>query len=135
MAIPSTKPIEITTAEWCEIMDIPGMRDACGITDESPEEFANTIYGVKFDFVDGSPGYVGDLYILQGRSLTGDPPMVIGRVNGKLTIFSQDDEEYMPHEVPLATDVRILNRDDYTIEGFGGGAFITIKDPPKPRNH
>jgi hypothetical protein len=41
-------------------------------------------YGVKFAFHSGSPGYVGDLYILQGDCLTGDPPCVFIRRHGAI---------------------------------------------------
>jgi len=40
------------------------------------------VYGVNFDFVSGSPGYVGPLYILEGDVLTGDPPILIARPSG-----------------------------------------------------
>jgi hypothetical protein len=93
MNMPSTKPMEISTQEWREIMNMPEVSQDWGITDESPEEFAETVYGVKFHFVSGGPGYVGDLYIIQGMFLTGDPPYVIGRENGKLTLFNQDNED------------------------------------------
>ena len=42
------------------------------------------VYGVKFHFVSGSPGYIGDIYILQGDVLTGDRPIILGRYDGKL---------------------------------------------------
>jgi hypothetical protein len=78
------KPLEISQPEWQEIIQLPVVRESWGLTNESPEEFASMVYGVKFDFVSGSPGYVGDLYILQGDALTGDAPFVFGRFNGKL---------------------------------------------------
>ena len=67
-------------------MQLPVVRDACGIQDETPEQFANMVYGVKFNFVSGCPGYVGDLYILQGDALTGYAPMVLMRKNGALAL-------------------------------------------------
>jgi len=45
------------------------------------------VYGVKFNFVSGIPGYVGDLYIVQEDVLTGDPPLVFGRPRGKLELM------------------------------------------------
>ena len=40
---------------------------------ETPEQFADMVYGVKFRFSPGmAPGYMGDLYILQGDAL-GEP--------------------------------------------------------------
>ena len=75
------KPLEISLAEWQEIMALPYVQQIWGLTDETPEQFAEWVYGAKFDFSSGSPGYVGDLYILQGDVLTGDPPLVFGRPN------------------------------------------------------
>jgi len=71
-------------AEWIEIMQIPAIRESWGIQDsETPEQFADMVYGVKFRFSPGmAPGYVGDLYILQGDSL-GEPVSLI-RNDGKL---------------------------------------------------
>jgi hypothetical protein len=38
--------------------------------------------------VSGSPGYFGDLYILQGDVLTGDPPMVLRRAGDGTLLVS-----------------------------------------------
>jgi hypothetical protein len=70
--------------EWKEMMQMPAIRESWGIRDdETPEQFAAMVYGVKFRFSPGmAPGYVGDLYILQGDAL-GEPMSLIRR-NGKL---------------------------------------------------
>ena len=74
-------------AEWQEIMRLPEIRDAWGIEDdETAEQFASVVYGAKFDFVSGGPGYFGDLYILQGDALTGDVPIVLIRKEGALVL-------------------------------------------------
>jgi hypothetical protein len=78
------KAIELEGAEWKEIMEIPAVRDAWGLTDETPEQFATQVYAAKFKFHSGGPGYVGDLYILQGDTLTDEPPLVLTRNSGKL---------------------------------------------------
>jgi hypothetical protein len=80
------KPLEISLDEWKEIMQIPEIRESWGLESETPQQFADMVYGVKFDFTSGSPGYFGDLYILQGDYLTGDPPLVLLRRNGKLVL-------------------------------------------------
>ena len=73
------KPQEISIAEWKEIMNLPVVRESWGLeADESPEQFADMVYGVKFDFASGAPGYVGDLYILHGDAL-GEPITLIRR--------------------------------------------------------
>ncbi len=60
------------------------MRESWGLSDETAEDFASSVYAVKFGFVSGSPGYVGDLYVIQGDHLTGYPPMVLMREDGVL---------------------------------------------------
>lgn len=66
-------------------MTVPAVRESWGLSgDEAPEEFAETVYGAKFDFVSGGPGYVGDLYILLGDAL-GQPVMLI-RKDGLLVV-------------------------------------------------
>ncbi len=78
------RPITISDEEWQEIMSLEFIRESWGLEDETPEDFRNMVYGVKFHFQSGSPGYVGDLFILQGDVLTGDAPFILGRINGEL---------------------------------------------------
>lgn len=81
----TNKPFEISAAEWREIIQVPKVREGWGLTDDqTAQDFARNVYGVKFHFYSGGPGYVGDLYILQGDALTGDPPVVLGRYDGAL---------------------------------------------------
>jgi hypothetical protein len=83
----STKPIEISLPEWKEIMSLPEVREDWGLDDEiTPKEFASKVYGVKFHFISGSPGYVGDLYILKGDGAPETIPMTIIRKEGKLKV-------------------------------------------------
>jgi hypothetical protein len=83
-----TKPYPLTLTEWQEIMAIPTIRESWAIENEAtPGDFAAQVYAAKFNFVSGSPGYVGDLIILQGSYLTGDAPFVLRRNDeGKLLI-------------------------------------------------
>jgi hypothetical protein len=75
-----TKPYSLSPAEWLEIMTVPVIRESWGIEDStSMSDFSSQVYAAKFDFVSGSPGYVGDLFILQGDTLTGDAPFVLRR--------------------------------------------------------
>lgn len=84
-----TKPYPLTQAEWKEVMAIPAIRESWGIADgTTTADFAAEVYAAKFNFVSGSPGYVGDLYVLQGSHLTGDSPFVLQRGDGgKLIIL------------------------------------------------
>ena len=71
------QPHSISTKEWQDIMQVPEVRESWGLEgDETPEEFSKMAYGVRFDFVSGGPGYVGDLYILCGDAL-GEPLTLI----------------------------------------------------------
>ena len=74
---------------------MPAVREAWGLEDDvSSGDFAGSVYAPKFDFVSGSPGYVGDLYILQGDALTGYSPMVLWRADdGTLAVVR--NEEYV----------------------------------------
>src|ERR1700687_4667401 len=76
----ATNPQPISDSEWREIMRFPPVRDSWGLEDDtSPREFAARVYATKFTFVSGSPGYVGDLYILQGVALTDEGLIVLRR--------------------------------------------------------
>jgi hypothetical protein len=80
------RPETLSEAEWKELMEIPAIRESWGLEpDATVEDFAVQVYAAKFNFVSGSPGYVGDLFIVQGDALTGDPPFVLRRGrDGKL---------------------------------------------------
>ena len=80
------KPYELNSAEFHEIMAVPLVRESWGIDEDmSLDEFASTVYAAKFHFVSGGPGHVGDIFVLQGDVLTGDPPVVLYRApNGQL---------------------------------------------------
>jgi hypothetical protein len=82
-----TKPYPLTKAEWKEIMEIPVVRESWGIeNDMTPVDFSAQVYAAKFNFVSGSPGYVGDLFILQGDG--GEAPLVVHRdKKGKLFVL------------------------------------------------
>ena len=83
------KPIEITLPEWKEIMEITAVKEAWGLEGVTPEDFASQVYGMKFRFQSGSPGYVGDMYIVQGDTLAGDPPWVFIRRKGILGFLEE----------------------------------------------
>jgi hypothetical protein len=56
------KPLEISIAEWEEIMQVPAIRESWGIQDDdTAEQFAEMVYGVN--------RYNGDLYILHGDAM------------------------------------------------------------------
>jgi hypothetical protein len=75
--------IKLTHSEWQEIMNQPQIREAWGIGDsESVSAFSGRVYAAKFEFHSGGPGYVGDLYVVQGDALTDEGPMLLRRNSG-----------------------------------------------------
>lgn len=79
-------PRTLSVEEWKEIMEVPAVKESWGLTgNETPEEFAEMVYGAKFDFTPmAGPGYVGDLYILSGDAI-GEPFTLI-RKDNKLVV-------------------------------------------------
>jgi hypothetical protein len=81
------KPIALTNDEIKEIAAIEDIQQMWGA--QSAEEMESVLqdsaYAVKFYFISGGPGYVGDLYVLFGDS-PGEPVRLI-RVKGKLQFF------------------------------------------------
>jgi hypothetical protein len=72
------RPQTITESEWKQIVSLEAVREAWGLEDDpDPLEFASRVYGARFNFVSGGPGYVGDVYLLQGDALTEVSPMVL----------------------------------------------------------
>jgi len=85
-------PQSITREEWVEIFRIPKIREAWGLDEQStPEEFASTCYGARFDFSSGGPGYCGDLYLLYGDALSGAPFLLIRDDEHRLIIVENDE--------------------------------------------
>ncbi len=86
-------PQPLSPDEWRQITALPAVREAWGLEDDvKPSDFAGSVYAAKFDFVSGSPGYVGDLYILQGDALTGYSPMVLRRADdGTLAVVRNEE--------------------------------------------
>jgi hypothetical protein len=82
-------PCQVTPAEWQELTTVRTICNAWGIeSNTTPDEFSPLAYAVKFKFASVSPGYIGDLFILQGDVLTVEGPMVLPRgYNGELVAF------------------------------------------------
>ncbi len=80
-------PHPLSADEWNEIAAIEAVREAWGLgEDDTGADLAGFIYGARFDFASGGPGYWGDLYILQGDCLTGHPPLVLTRERDSLRV-------------------------------------------------
>jgi hypothetical protein len=82
----------ITDAEWEELASLPAIRDAYGfLSQDGGPDLEGSSYGAHFDFISGSPGYVGDVYILLGDDL-GGPMLVIRDQDGGLKVAGQGGE-------------------------------------------
>jgi hypothetical protein len=67
----NNKPMALTSKEIKEIAAIEDIQQMWGAENaaEMEEMLDTTVYAVKFDYMSGSPGYVGDYFILQGDAL------------------------------------------------------------------
>lgn len=83
----NTKPFALTRDEIKEIAAMEDIRQMWGAESQKDMEdlLEDSIYAVRYDFVSGGPGYVGDLFILQGDAL-GEPLSLIRGRDGELKI-------------------------------------------------
>jgi hypothetical protein len=83
----TNKPIPLSREEMKEIAAIKVIQESWGAQDASEMEgmLDDTVYAVKFHFHAGSPGYVGDYFILAGDAL-GEPLQLI-RKDGELAFL------------------------------------------------
>ena len=72
----TNKPIAVTPKEIKEIASLQDLQDMWGAENASDMEITlKDIYTVKFDFMNESPGYVGDLFLIQPGYLDGHVPV------------------------------------------------------------
>lgn len=72
-------PHPLTEAEWCAVARLREVQEAFGIDTHEPtwfETFKATTYAVRFDFMEGGPGYWGPLILVLGDALGPAPLMV-----------------------------------------------------------
>ena len=84
----NNKPSALTSQEIKEIGAIEDIQQMWGAENaaEMEELLNNTVYAVKFDYQSGSPGYVGDYFILQGDAL-GEALELIRSKDGAITLL------------------------------------------------
>ncbi|MBS4082869.1 MAG: hypothetical protein KGZ73_04910 [Rhizobiales bacterium] len=74
------QPIALSESERQEIAELEDIQDMFGAeTADEMTELLRDIYMVKFNFISGSPGYVGEFFLVQTNHLTGDAPLQIIR--------------------------------------------------------
>jgi hypothetical protein len=78
-----TKPYALTNAEINEIAAIGAVQQMWGAetSDDMAEILQHNAYAVRFDFISGSPGYCGDVFLIIGDALTN--PLMLIRVDGR----------------------------------------------------
>ena len=81
------KPNALSPDEIKEIAAMEDIHQMWGAENaaEMEEMLETTVYAVKFNYHSGSPGYVGDYFILAGDAL-GEPIQLI-RKDGKLALL------------------------------------------------
>ena len=87
----TNQPFTLTSEEIQEISEHPGVREMWGATDSEEMRLAfDQIYAAKFQFGSGCPGYVGDLFIIQGDALdpTIQPVRLLRNHENELEILS-----------------------------------------------
>lgn len=70
-------PRPLRREEWEEIAALEFVRDSWGLDPlfgSLGEQLSLFAYGARYDFASGGPGYVGDLYTIQGDAF-GDAPL------------------------------------------------------------
>ena len=73
----TNKPFALIAAEIKEIAALRAVQELWGAQSaEEMEEMLGANYTVKFEFVNGSPGYVGDLFLIQPDYLDPESPAV-----------------------------------------------------------
>lgn len=78
----TNKPFALTGKEIKEIALLEKIQELWGA--ENPAEMEEALsksYSVRFNFYSGGPGYVGDLFFIQGDALTGEPSVMLGRTS------------------------------------------------------
>lgn len=70
-------PLPISNDEYQEILTVPEVKQAWGISEGNAIDAGPYLYAVKFNFMSGSPGYVGPLYLIYGDVVSGNPFVLI----------------------------------------------------------
>jgi hypothetical protein len=72
----TNKPMALTAKEIKEIASLKQLQEMWGAEDSADMELRlKEIYTVKFDYINESPGYVGDLFIIQSGVLGSEYPV------------------------------------------------------------
>ena len=85
-------PVFMAPSDWKELFAIQHIKDMWGIEPhETWEMWKSVVYVSKFDFISGSPGYVGDMFLIMGDHLTGPPLCIIRDRESQLLTLCGDE--------------------------------------------
>jgi hypothetical protein len=85
-------PIVVSEPEFNELAQFKDLQEVWGANNAAEmAEYLSNSYCAKFYFMNGTPGYIGDLFIIQGDHLTEALPIRVVRQNGKLEVVSDDE--------------------------------------------
>jgi hypothetical protein len=86
----NNKPNALTRKEMKELADMESVREMWGAETaaEMEEMLDKEVYAVKFNYHSGSPGYVGDYFILQGDAL-GEAIELVRNTAGRIVIVDE----------------------------------------------
>jgi hypothetical protein len=90
----SNKPLQLTPSEIKEISVVEAVQEMCGAQDATHmQEILAGAYTVKFQFVNESPGYAGDLFLIQSACLTTEIPVIRLKRNrfGKIALYDEPE--------------------------------------------
>jgi hypothetical protein len=90
----SNKPIALTQAEIKELSASEDLQEVCGAnSSKDMQEILEGAYTVKFNFINESPGYVGDLFLIQSGCLSSEIPVIrlIRNRLGKVALLDEPE--------------------------------------------
>jgi hypothetical protein len=90
----SNKPFCLTHSEIDEISATEAVQEICGAENaKQMREILEGAYAVKFQFTNESPGYVGDLFLIQAACLSTEIPVIRLKRNrfGKIALYDEPE--------------------------------------------
>jgi len=80
-------PSPLSPTEWDEVAALEVVHESWGLgSGDAGEALSEVAYGAKFHFFSGSPGYVGDLFIIHGDTLAAPPFILIRNAENRLEL-------------------------------------------------
>jgi hypothetical protein len=90
----SHKPLRLTRSELQEISASKALQEICAAEDaDQMREILEGAYTAKFHFTNESPGYAGDLFLIQPSYLCSELPVIRLKRNrfGKIALYDEPE--------------------------------------------